>query len=144
MHQKLNSLDLGISRLLEHNLVLVWKTKPELEQFRAAAQALLLQWPVLGARLDILRANLLFPDKNDRAQDLWKGKTSDRRVAEAVGLSHQGHIKLVDPTFLEGLVDFGYGISWTLRQDVLAIRAVILDDGSAIGFKLQHPFGDAN
>jgi hypothetical protein len=54
MDQDLNSLDLGVSRFLEHNFVLVWKIKIDLEQFRAAADALLLQWPSLDARLDFL------------------------------------------------------------------------------------------
>lgn len=40
--QELNPLDLGVSRFLEHNFVLVWKVKLELEQCRAAAQALLI------------------------------------------------------------------------------------------------------
>lgn len=54
MDRELNALDLGISRFAEHNFVLVWKVRPELEQFRAAAQTLLLQWPILGARLNFL------------------------------------------------------------------------------------------
>lgn len=54
MDQKLNALDLGISRFLEHNFVVVWRIKIDLEQFKTAAKALILQWPALGARLDFL------------------------------------------------------------------------------------------
>lgn len=54
MDQELNALDLGISRFLEHNFVLVWKIRPDLGKFRDAAEALLRQWPILGARLDFM------------------------------------------------------------------------------------------
>ncbi|KAJ5207654.1 hypothetical protein N7449_002033 [Penicillium cf. viridicatum] len=71
--------------------------------------------------------------------------TSDRRIAEMVELPTQKEeVQLLDPTSLECLVDFGYGLGWNLRQDILAIRTVILQDGCVIGLKLQHPFGDAN
>lgn len=54
MDQELNALDLGVSQFLEHNFVLVWKIRPDLGQFRDAAEALLHQWPILGARLNFM------------------------------------------------------------------------------------------
>lgn len=36
------------------------------------------------------------------------------------------------------------GLGWHLRQDILAIRTVVLRDACIIGFKLQHPFGGVN
>ncbi|KAJ5399635.1 hypothetical protein N7465_010124 [Penicillium sp. CMV-2018d] len=145
MDQDLNSLDLGISRFLEHNFILVWKIRIDLEQFRAAADALLLKWPPLDARLDFLRTSLLPPNRKDPARYVWKGKTSDQRIDEMAELPQQGEdVQLLDPTSLERLVDFGYGFGWHLRQDILAIRTVVLRDACVVGFKLQHSFGDAN
>lgn len=91
------------------------------------------------------RTSLLHIDRKDAACDVWKGMTSDRRIAEMVELPTQKEeVQLLDPTSLECLVDFGYGLAWNLRQDILAIRTVILQDGCVVGLKLQHPFGDAN
>lgn len=91
------------------------------------------------------RTSLLHTDRKDAACDIWKGLISDRRIAEVAELPTQKEeAQLLDPTSLECLVDFGYGLSWHLRQDILAIRTVILQDGCVIGLKLQHPFGDVN
>jgi len=91
------------------------------------------------------RTSLLLPDRKDSALDVWKGKSSDRRIDEVAELPTQKEdVQLVDPTSLERLVDFEYGFGWSLRQDILAIRTVVLCDGCVIGLKLQHPFGDAN
>lgn len=91
------------------------------------------------------RTSLLPPDRKDPARYVWKGKTSDQRIDEMAELPQQGEdVQLLDPTPLERLVDFGYGFGWHLRQDILAIRTVVLRDACVVGFKLQHSFGDAN
>lgn len=91
------------------------------------------------------RTSLLLPDRKDPALDVWKSKSSDRRIDEVAELPTQKEdVQLLDPTSLERLVDFECGLGWSLRQDILAIRTVVLRDGCVIGLKLQHPFGDAN
>lgn len=81
------------------------------------------------------RTSLLSPDRKDLAHDVWKGKTNHTRTEEVADISSQKEdVQLLDPTSLERLLDFEYGLGWNLRQNVLAIRTVILRDGCILCF----------
>lgn len=52
MTLRLNELDKGLARFLEHDLYLIYREETSLDKLRSAAQTLFSHWPVLSGRLN--------------------------------------------------------------------------------------------
>ncbi|KAL4912658.1 hypothetical protein BDW62DRAFT_214853 [Aspergillus aurantiobrunneus] len=139
----LTPLDQGLLRFLEFSLTLVFQEVYYADELQAATRTLLSRWPTLGARLNLLRTDLIqVPSKSDEAPNVWTGRHIDRNLEQVIDISNPkragSNVKQLDEYF-----NFGNGLKQALRGQVFQVRTVFLRNATCLRFVFQHPLCDA-
>ncbi|KAL3440200.1 hypothetical protein BJX65DRAFT_300650 [Aspergillus insuetus] len=136
---KLTPLDLGIGRFLEFSFTLVYPEVYAEEDLKVAARALLAKYPLLGSRVNFLRSEL----RPREGVNIFQSRHIDGSLSDFADLSSStrtdDNVKSLGKLFA-----FAKGLWQSLRQPVILIRAVFLNDATVIRFITQHPLCDAS
>ncbi|KAL2810296.1 hypothetical protein BJX63DRAFT_402298 [Aspergillus granulosus] len=135
----LTPLDLSVGRFLEFSFTLVYQEVYAEEDLQHAARALLAKYPVLGARMNFLRAKLRPRD----SMNILQSRHISKALADIVDIASLTRVDS-NAKELDKLFTFANGLRQSLQQSVVLIRAVFLKDATVIRFITQHPLCDAS